>query len=630
MSRLLCLVVPGATLAVAVAAQTSSDLRREDALAVIELQPRVDEAIDRGCQRLLDLQQRDGSWFAHSGTFAGGQTALSVYTLLKAGLPRTHPGVQRGLAHLEGLRPDKVYVAGAMLMAFAESSDPSFRAPMERLVQDLLRWQRGSWPYPLGPRDRGLHGDQDLSITQFALLGLRAAARTGLKVPPSSWQDALRTVLRYQDRPRTVGSGKEKLELAGFHYGLGGGQATGSMTTAGLTSLYVAREQLGRVPGDLAREVDDAVRLGRNWLAHHFDARDNPEFAGQRWLYYLYGIERVSALYQVAYWGDHPWYLEGARVLLEKQDAAGAWPLPDPESDTCFAILFLKRATAAKTGQRRDAMRALVGDAADKDVAMKALGDHAGGPWTFLLTRVAATDGTRGYAVDGVQYLVDGAPTATLAGSGKPWTPTEDLAVRWQPARRGSYLVMAQVQAHRLGADGKPLGDAVTLATPPVKVEVAEALEPWMLHAATWKTRNVLAADEVEASASSEFGPDRSADRAVDGREGSAWVCATDDPAPRLVLNFKKPVVARTLVLTQANGARASIGVFDRARRVQVFVNGSKAPLTVEMVADELVPARLELVKTTRVRRLDLAVDTRDTGKTHPGAVGFAEIALER
>jgi hypothetical protein len=42
------------------------------------------------------------------------------------------------------------------------------------------------------------------------------------------------------------------------------------------------------------------------------------------------------------------WYPEGANILLDAQKPAGSWLMSDngkPLWDTCFAILFLKRAT---------------------------------------------------------------------------------------------------------------------------------------------------------------------------------------------------------------------------------------------------------------------------------------------
>ena len=42
--------------------------------------------------------------------------------------------------------------------------------------------------------------------------------------------------------------------------------------------------------------------------------------------------------------GTHNWYNEGARYLLSKQGADGKW---GSRKNTCFAILFLRRATRA-------------------------------------------------------------------------------------------------------------------------------------------------------------------------------------------------------------------------------------------------------------------------------------------
>jgi hypothetical protein len=83
------------------------------------------------------------------------------------------------------------------------------------------------------------------------------------------------------------------------------------------------------------------------------------------WQYYwLYGLERAGVLAGVTHVGNHDWYLEGARYLLEARRDDGSWiggPAleggaredgvgPDAPTanllDTCFALLFLKRATS--------------------------------------------------------------------------------------------------------------------------------------------------------------------------------------------------------------------------------------------------------------------------------------------
>ena len=49
-------------------------------------------------------------------------------------------------------------------------------------------------------------------------------------------------------------------------------------------------------------------------------------------------------LYGTETFGKHNWYNEGAHYLLGKQGAEGNW---GARKNTCFAILFLRRATRA-------------------------------------------------------------------------------------------------------------------------------------------------------------------------------------------------------------------------------------------------------------------------------------------
>ena len=60
--------------------------------------------------------------------------------------------------------------------------------------------------------------------------------------------------------------------------------------------------------------------------------------------YYLYGLERAGMLYGTEKFGNHNWYNEGANFLLSKQGADGKW---GNRKNTCFAILFLRKATRA-------------------------------------------------------------------------------------------------------------------------------------------------------------------------------------------------------------------------------------------------------------------------------------------
>jgi hypothetical protein len=71
--------------------------------------------------------------------------------------------------------------------------------------------------------------------------------------------------------------------------------------------------------------------------------------------YFLYALERAGILCGVEKFGPHRWYAEGAQALVRDQKPDGSWLSPHPHGDrsrelnsvwdTCFAILFLKRAT---------------------------------------------------------------------------------------------------------------------------------------------------------------------------------------------------------------------------------------------------------------------------------------------
>jgi hypothetical protein len=61
---------------------------------------------------------------------------------------------------------------------------------------------------------------------------------------------------------------------------------------------------------------------------------------------FTYSLERTGVLYGTEAFGPHEWYPEGATLLLKAQGANGSWQHKDRVVwDTCFAILFLRRAT---------------------------------------------------------------------------------------------------------------------------------------------------------------------------------------------------------------------------------------------------------------------------------------------
>src|SRR5262249_54045455 len=66
-------------------------------------------------------------------------------------------------------------------------------------------------------------------------------------------------------------------------------------------------------------------------------------------LYYLWSLERVAVAYDLQTIAGKAWYPWGANHLLEIQRPDGSWANNFAGSvDTCFALLFLKRANVAR------------------------------------------------------------------------------------------------------------------------------------------------------------------------------------------------------------------------------------------------------------------------------------------
>jgi len=142
-------------------------------------------------------------------------------------------------------------------------------------------------------------------------------------------------------------------------------KTTGSMTTSGVICLTIAKSQIeGKIPKPMLKKLNQAIRDGMAWLAHHFTVSSNPN-ASCWHLYYLYGVERCGVLTLTEKLGEHKWYKEGAEYLLGAQQPDGSWKEETEQprwargtlghgaiESTCFAILFLGRATTPIIGDK--------------------------------------------------------------------------------------------------------------------------------------------------------------------------------------------------------------------------------------------------------------------------------------
>jgi hypothetical protein len=229
----------------------------------------------------------------------------------------------------------------------------------------------GSWSYPAGPLALVAF---DTSNTQYAALGLRAASRLSIPVPETVWLGLTRhfETVRERKAPRATldlvregdaepapgGALRRVPEAAGFLYSTRDVRPWGSMVCAGISCLELARHELARARSRkltpaLAAQIEDRILGAWAWLDRHWGVDRHPEKPGNDWhLYYLYSLERAAVLSRVRTVGGRDWYFEGAVDLTLAQGKDGSWDETggDRAIGTCFALLFLARATAPLTG----------------------------------------------------------------------------------------------------------------------------------------------------------------------------------------------------------------------------------------------------------------------------------------
>ncbi|MBI4570083.1 MAG: hypothetical protein HY719_16960 [Planctomycetes bacterium] len=247
-------------------------------------------------------------------------------------------------------------------------------------------------------------GDMDISATQFGLLGLKSATRMGLrddikriyatrpgvKAGASIYYDVLLYLLCQQEQEGPVVAAKNEEkdprrtfvpapadQARGWSYmpwhteEESHCRQTGSMTTAGVCAVILCKSELtnhSAFTSKLRKETDRAIRDGIAWLSLHYVVDRNPTVhlgaetnrgAGSNRYYYLYGLERMGVFGDFDKIDTHDWYVDGATALLgdQKKATEGEWywgwgggRTPEDEHDTCFALLFLEKASIPMPG----------------------------------------------------------------------------------------------------------------------------------------------------------------------------------------------------------------------------------------------------------------------------------------
>lgn len=297
------------------------------------LTSRVNRAIVCGVERLRATQAADGSWGGVGGEHPGGMTALCAFALVKSGALRSDAAVRKALDVVLATEFRSTYSHSVRLLLLDALSEPErWRASAAPSLDFLVANQvAGDWAYPWGAADA--------SNTQFALLGLAAAHRMGLEIPDATLVSAAKAIFRAQDKS------------GGFVY-VADRAPTGGITAASLAGLCVLRELgSGRssVESVLRKNAQQDQRA-REWLTDKWSPARNAHGA-RAWTPtfhypYLWSVERFGGFAGVATLGVKDWYAEGALWLVDEQNDDGGWGTK--LEDTCFALLFLRRASVTR------------------------------------------------------------------------------------------------------------------------------------------------------------------------------------------------------------------------------------------------------------------------------------------
>lgn len=579
----------------------------------------INASIDRGMVFLLRTQLLDGSWEFDQKNFRNGQTSLAVYALLKSGLRPDHPAIQRGFAFLNLHPPRKTYSLVCQMLALYSTKGSAERSLMMEFGAELEDWEDQAFAYP--------NGAADLSNTQYGSLGLWVYFGLGGRISERTLTRVLRFTLDCQGPD------------GGFGY-RARGTVSGSMTVAGLTSIRACELALGKkgLPNNLKKDTLVAKATGLAWLDENFRVDRNPATTGaDRWgFYYLYGVERLAALFDLEEIGGLDWYQEGASYLVGAQGAEGNWATAYGESgpNTAFALLFLSRSTATLSGKRKfnRHQRTYGTDTNDAQLVLRAAGDTPLDLWIseihpdVLKKHSRDGSGGNGLYIERVEYLSDGEVIQTADGdTSKPWK-TERFAFQHTFAARGFHEM--QVRVHLAPEPGKEGAAAAVIASPSMTVRVDELMEDWMLEYPGDELKNLGLLTAVTATASSMRGAGDAPNRTVDGNLASGWTCEAGDADPTLTLRYKRPVRADRIVLSHRTSKELWRTQFDRATKVELLVKGRKEPILVDMDPNEEHKTVVMLPKEMRVSEVRIRVLERLKATKHFGCVGFAEVEL--
>jgi hypothetical protein len=371
-----------------------------------EFAKQVNEAIDKGVKYLRGLQNADDGTWPGANVHQLGLTSLAGLALLEAGVPGNDPAIRKAAAAVRKLSIDSTYnySIAVAIMFLDRLGDPQDVPFIDALAVRLLSSQAmkeqgwaGGWGYlapdpdateiqrlnhvlknrkdtelpkdakrpkprspeelpkeiqdqikrlySVGPPPKYSVGSVDNSNTQFALIALWAARRHGLPVE--------RAIALADHRLR-----RTQATNGGWAYQSGSAALSPQMTCCGLIGLGLGYGMAADAKGSKAARKDmskdQAVVFALKAVAAVVGepATDPakipriPQGQGGKLFYTLWTLERMAVLYDIKKFGKKDWYKWGAQILIANQGEDGSWAgeYHHGGADTCFALLFLKRA----------------------------------------------------------------------------------------------------------------------------------------------------------------------------------------------------------------------------------------------------------------------------------------------
>lgn len=301
---------------------------------------------------------------------------LLLWTWLQSGLPENDPEFQSLLKGVLDKKLEKTYHVSLLAMALEDLDRVKYQKRIAQCAQFLLDNQcaNGQWHYgepsifveevdvpPPQPKSKSVRkvvvtrkrdgpAAGDNSNSMYAMLGLRACHDAGIVIPRVTIEKAAKWWRDSQSRTAPKGA---LAAAEGWCYSRHDHKPYGSMTAGGVGSLVICDYIL-----NIDWKKDPHVLAGMEWLSKNFSVAYNPgpyehaamEMNSQhQYYYYMYALERAAILYGVEQIGGNYWFAKGTLALMDAQREDGSWrsKTNDPVADTCFAILFLRKATRA-------------------------------------------------------------------------------------------------------------------------------------------------------------------------------------------------------------------------------------------------------------------------------------------